>query len=591
MARMSSFSRLGVIGLALWTAAQVAPAQTPPAPSTQAAASASSSSPAQPSNLSAELFYQLLLGELSARTEDPGMGFSLVLDAARKTHDPELYQRAIEIAFQARAGESALQAARAWKQAHPTSRDANRYVLQILLALNRIPETLEPLKAEMQLASPIERSAVLATVPRLYSRAGDKKQAAAIVEQALAEWMTRRETSASAWAAVGRVRLAASDTPGAIAAVKNAHAAEPTAESPALLALELMDPRAPEAETIVRRYLAGPKPLPELRMAYARALLDAQRYTEATQQLETVTTDRPELAEAWLVLGVLHVQENRLAAGEAALKRYLELQESQGAGEERTRGRSQAYLALAQAAEKRQDLAQANAWLDKIENSQDLVAAQTRRASILARQGRMPEARKLLQELPERSPSDARMKLMAEVQLLRDNKQYKAAQDLLAKASAKEPKDAELLYDWAMIAEKTGDHSEAERLLRKAIEIKPDFHHAYNALGYSLADRRMRLPEAKRLIQKALELAPGDPFITDSLGWVEYRMGNRQEALRILEGAFRQRPDAEIAAHLGEVLWSLGQRERAEAIWREGLMLNRDNETLQETLKRLRVSL
>ena len=128
-----------------------------------------------------------------------------------------------------------------------------------------------------------------------------------------------------------------------------------------------------------------------------------------------------------------------------------------------------------------------------------------------------------------------------------------------------------------------------ERILRRIMAEKPDYHHAYNALGYSLADRGVRLAEARQHILKALEFAPGDPFINDSLGWVEFRDGNRSEAQRILEKAYRARPDAEIAAHLGEVLWSLGQREQALSVWREGLQLNPENETLVETLKRLRV--
>jgi Flp pilus assembly protein TadD len=128
-----------------------------------------------------------------------------------------------------------------------------------------------------------------------------------------------------------------------------------------------------------------------------------------------------------------------------------------------------------------------------------------------------------------------------------------------------------------------------ERLLRQVIAIRPDYHHAYNALGYSLAERGQRLPEARQLIQKAVELAPGDPFIADSLGWVEFRMGNKTEALRILEDAYKARPDAEIAAHLGEVLWSLGQRDRAQAVFREALLVAPDNESLQDTLKRLRI--
>ena len=172
------------------------------------------------------------------------------------------------------------------------------------------------------------------------------------------------------------------------------------------------------------------KPLPELRMGYARALLDAQRYAEAVQQLQhghdrkARTTPRPGWCRARC-----SCRTTRLRAAEASLKRYLELAQAQRGGEERSRGLAQAYLSLSQIAEKRKDFAQADAWLDNIENPQDLVAAQHRRASILARQGKMDEARKLIRSLPERNPADARMKLMAEVQLLRDNKQYKAAYD------------------------------------------------------------------------------------------------------------------------------------------------------------------
>ena len=565
-----------VLLLALWQAAGAQPAAEPDKPA------------AVPSALDAELFYQLLLGELTARGSEPGAGFALVLDAARRTNEPDLYQRAVEIALQARSGDAALEAARAWRQAHPRSREASRFMLQILAALNRVAESAEPLRSEIALAPVPERNAVLAGVPRLYARVSDKRLAASVVEQALAEHLAQPATAAAAWTTVGRMRLAAADTPGALDAARRGQAANPQAEGPALLALELMDPRQPQAEPIVRKYLDG-KPLPELRMGYARALLDAQRYAEAQQQLQLVTTEKPDLPEAWLARGTLQVQDNQLEAAETSLKRYLALVQEQRSADERSRGLAQAYLALAQVAEKRKEYAQAGAWLDKIENAQDLVSAQNRRASLLARQGKMDDARKLLRALPERNPADARMKLTAEVQLLREHKQYKAAYDLLGQAAAKDPKDADLLYDQATLAEKLGNIAEMERLLRQVIAIKPDYHHAYNALGYSLAERNLRLPEAKQLIQKALEFAPGDPFISDSLGWVEFRMGNKAEAARILEAAYKARPDAEIAAHLGEVLWSQGQRDRAQAIFKEGLMLNSENETLLETLKRLRV--
>jgi tetratricopeptide (TPR) repeat protein len=570
--------------LLAWTQMVAAQAATSPTTTTAAAPQAS----ADQSRLDAELFYEVLLGELNARGVEASTGFSLILDAARKTNDPALYERAVEIAFEARSGDAALQAARAWQQAYPKSRDANRYVLQILIVLNRVAESAEPLKTELALVDPKDRNASIAVIARNYARVSDKKQAASVVEQVLAPYLDDPATASAAWTTVGRMRLAAGNPDGALEAARRGQAANPGAEGPTLLALELMDAKRPAAEAVVRQYMQG-KPLPELRMAYARELLEEQRYGEAMQQLQFVTREKPDYPQAWLVQGTLQVQNNEDAAAEASLKRYLELVQSQPKSEERSRGQAQAYLSLSRIAERRKDFAQAQAWLDKIENSQDLLAAQQRRASILARQGKLDEARQLIRSLPERNPQDARNKLLAEVQLLRDNNQYQAAYDLLGREAAKAPADTDLLYEQAMLADKMGKPADMERLLRQVIAAKPDDQQAYNALGYSLADRNVRLPEAKELIQKALSLSPHDPFITDSLGWVEFRLGNKTQALQILEDAYKARPDADIAAHLGEVLWSLGHHERAQTVWKEGLLLNNEDETLLETLKRLRV--
>jgi tetratricopeptide (TPR) repeat protein len=304
-----------------------------------------------------------------------------------------------------------------------------------------------------------------------------------------------------------------------------------------------------------------------------------------------LTQDMPEFAQAWLVYGSLQLQENQNLLAEASLKRYIALAEKQAPGEDRTRGLSQAFFALAQIAEKRKDLPAADAWLKRIESPEGLMQAQMRRAILLGQQGKLAEGLQLIGELPELKAGDARSKLMAQVTLLKEFKQYPQAYELVAQAIALSPDDIELIYEHAMTAEKLGRLDEMEQLLKRVISLKPDYHAAYNALGYSLADRNVRLPEAKALIQKAVAFAPADPFIRDSLGWVEFRMGNQAEALRLLESAFKERPDAEIAAHLGEVLWSLGQRERAQAIWQEGLQLNPGNETLLDTIKRLRAKI
>ena len=547
------------------------------------------------SALNAELFYRLLIGEITARDGDAAAGYALILDSARKTNDAQLYQRAIDIAFQSRSGDAALQAAQAWRQAQPSNLDANRYVLQILIALNRIQDTLEPLKKGIELAAVADRSRTISAVPSAFARVSDKKLAASVVQSALDTYVINPATAAAAWTAVSRMRLAAADTDGALDAAQKAQGADAKAEGPVLVALDLMSPKLPAAETIVKKYLASnPKAIAEIRMGYARALLDVLRYGEATTELQVVIKDKPGFAPAWLVLGSLQLQDNQLAQAQTSFERYVTLSlaaNQKNEDDEPDRGLTSAYLSLAQIAEKRKDFAGAESWINKIDNSADMMQAQTRRASILASRGQLAEGRQLIRSLPERNPGDARLKLLAEVGLLRDLKQYKMAYDLLAQAVVASPRDTDLLYDQAMMAEKLGQLPEMERLLRKVIDIKPDAYNAYNALGYSFADRNVRLPEAKALIKKALEFVPNDPFVRDSLAWVEFRMGNSAEAVKIFADAFKTKPDAEIAAHYGEVLWALGQRDKALGIWREGQLLNPENDTLVETLKRLKVKL
>ena len=545
------------------------------------------------SALDSELFYQLLLGELNARDGEPGTGYSLLLDAARKTNDGRIYQRAVDIALQSRSGESALAAARAWRQALPTSREANRYLLQILIGLNRIAETQEPLKRELATTDAKDRAAAILALPRYFARVSDKKLAAATVEQALAAYLGTPVPGVAAWTSIGRLRLEAGDNAGALDAARRGQALDAKAEGPAMLALSMMNPKTPQAEAIVRKYMEG-TPTPEFRMEYARLLLDAQRYNEAAQQLQLVTLDKPDYLPAWLVRGSLELQDGKLAAAEQSFSRYVDLalaKRGTAARADSSRGLNQAYLSLAQIAEQSKDFAKADGWLKRIDNPEDLQSAQFRRASILARQGKLEEARKLIRSQPEKSAQDARMKISAEVQLLRDSKQYRSAYELLAEAVSRQPTDFDLVYDMAMMAEKLGRLDEMERLLRQVMAGKPDYQHAYNALGFSLAERNTRLGEARQLILKALEYAPADPFITDSLAWVEYRAGNLAEALHLLQGAFKAKPDAEIAAHLGEVLWTLGRRDEALSVWKEGSQINADNETLLDTLKRLRVKL
>ena len=595
--------------------------QSPAKPSATVA-EAAVAAPVENSQLSAELFFNIVVGELSLINKDPGAAFALILNSAKKSKDEVLFQRAVSIALESRSGESALTAARAWRVALPDSIPAARYVVQILMALNRNDQLPKALSDYLTLSfagtsvnstapntgDASRRDDALTAIANIFSRATDKVAAAKIVEQALAPYLSVPATAFPAWIALARMRLASDNSTGALEATRQAQALQASAPEPALLALALMASKTPLAEPLIKTYLDNPAspPKPEIRLLYTRTLLANARFAEAMTQALKLSTEAPSFASGWLVLGSLQFQDSqdrndmKATAAQASLKKFIQLAEPLPR-EQSGPSLSRAYVLLAQIAENNKDFSAAKDWLGKIDNPEDAFALQNRRASLLAKQGKLDEALTLLNDLPETSAEAVSQKLSAQVQLLRDAKQYQRAYDLLSKAIASQTAAAasesrqtdlsDLYYDQAMVAEKLNRLDDMERLLRLVMATKPDHHHAYNALGYSLAERQLRLPEAKMLIQKAVQLSPDDPFIADSLGWVEFRLGNVGEAERILTAAFKARPDAEIAAHLGEVLWSQGRKAEATALWKTGMTLNPSNDTLIETLKRLGVKL
>ncbi|MDP3822143.1 MAG: tetratricopeptide repeat protein [Burkholderiales bacterium] len=556
------------------------------------------------SNIDAPLFYQLLIGEMQLREGEAGAAFQVILDAARRTKNEQLFRRATDIALQARAGDQALVSAKAWRQTLPDSLDALRYQVQLLVALNRPQETLEPLQALLKQTPAAERSSLITALPRFFARSTDKAQVATLTEEVLRPYIDAPDTRVASLVTSGRSWLAAQDNAKALAFAQRVHTLDPAAEGPAVLALEL-PPGDAGAAAIVQGHLAARPDSNGVRLLYVRGLLAVPRYADATAQLEILTRTAPQLAQAWLTLGALHLQLREPAPAIVALQKYVELVQAGGAVPKpaadaaedddvpasKEDALTRAWLLLAQAADLQGDFRAAEAWLAKIDDPQRALEVQTRRASLLARQGKLAQARELIRRVPEKAPADARAKLLAEAQVLRDVKQWGEANTLLAKANVQFTDDVDLIYEQSMMLEKLNKLDEMERLLRRVIAIKPDHQHAYNALGYSLAERNVRLPEARTLIKKALDLSPGEPSITDSLGWVEYRLGNREEAVRLLRDAYRGQPDAEIAAHLGEVLWVSGQKDEARKIWREGRGKDAGNEVLRETLARLRVDL
>jgi tetratricopeptide (TPR) repeat protein len=501
--------------------------------------------------LSAELFYEILVAEMAAQEGALTDAQALMMEAARSSNNEKLYRRATELAIQSRSGDRALRNARAWLEAYPESRDANRAVLRILVVMNRIADSGSYLRREVELTPQANRSATFLAITQLYNNASDKPLAADVVEQALEIDFKDPKNGPMAWAAIGHMRLIAGQKPAALQALQNGAKLSPESGAVALLAMELLESGSAEVEPLVKRYLEK-NHSPQLRLTYARVLLGQKRNADAKTQLQLITREAPEFPEAWVMLANLQLQDGELDAADVSLTQFSSLLPKLPEGVGRAAGESQLYLLRADLAEKRQRYDEADVYLQRIPDAANLLSVQARRADLLARQGKVKEARALIQAIPANGPNQKRLKQIAEVQLLRDAGLNKEAYALQAHLLSQAPDDVELAYDTALLAERAGNFSEMERLLRDIIKRKPDFKHAYNALGYSYADRGIKLEEAQTLIQTALDMQPGDPFITDSLAWVHFRRGNLDEAEKLLEQAYATRQDAEIAAHLGK---------------------------------------
>lgn len=575
---------------ALQAHAQEPAANTPAAPAApEAAASAVPDEPPTHSVMDAPLFYQLLIGEIELQNGQPGVAYQVLLDAARRTADEALFKRVVNIAIQARAGDQALVAARAWAETVPTSTDALQSVVQLLSLLNKPAEVAQPLTTLLRIAPVPQRPGYILSLPRLFQRAPDPKAVLAALGPVL-----RAQTGPLKPAALyteARLSINAGENARALALTRELHQAVPENDDAMQLALELMSSE-PQAEALITERLQQNPAQHALRQAYGRALIKAQRPAEAARQFRTLTEASPENPAPWLALGAIELDLKHASAAEAALREGLKRLDTPAAGTDaelkaRLEGRQQAWLLLSQAAEQRGDFKAAEAALQKVDGGG--LEVRYRRASLLARQGKLADARKLLRPAADASDADARASLLAEAQLMRERRDYAAALEVLKAAVARFPGDADLIYEQAMMTEKVGKFDDMEALLRQVIALKPDYHHAYNALGYSLAERNLRLPEAKQLIEQALKLAPGEPFIVDSLGWVEFRLGNLDEAARLLRQAHTGRPDAEIAAHLGEVLWAQGAQDEARRVFAEAAQRDPENEALREVLGRLKV--
>jgi len=532
--------------------------------------------------LTSQIVYQVLAAEIALQRDEPAPAYQTYMALANDTHDPRMAQRATEIALAAQSPSDAVNAVQLWQKFAPDSERATQLDASLLVLSGR-PEDAQPLLAsELAKVPADERGGALVSLQLLISRGPNRAGGLTVLKDLLKDDMNRPE----AQLALGRQQLLADDEPGARKSFETALSIQPGYLPAALMLTQMGPDERKEGIAAIEKYVQDNPKSHEARLALAQAYLAADRLDDAQKQFEILRKDNPNDMMPVMALALIAVQQKQYDAAQKYLEQYTRLAENTPGADP-----GQGYIYLAQLAVERKDDAAAQKWLDKVSpDSQQFVPAQITRAQLLDKQGKIDEARKLLAGIQTDDPHDAALIARTDAAMLFDAKRYPEAEARLAKAVADYPDDADLTYDYAMAAEKTGHFDVMETELRKLIKAQPDNPEAYNALGYSLADRNEHLQEAEKLVDKAAALAPDDAFIMDSVGWVKYRLGDTGDAIKLLRKAYSLQPNAEIGAHLGEVLWVSGDQAGARAAWRDALKLEPDNDTLQKTLKRFQVN-
>jgi tetratricopeptide (TPR) repeat protein len=521
-------------------------------------------------DLTGQILYQFLLAEIAAQRGQLGFSAGAYLDLAKSTRDPRIVRRATEIAFHARQYDAALEAARLWLSIEPDSQQARQMHSTLLLASGRIDELAGSLARDLAAEGP-RAGEVLMRFMRAFVRYPDRLAIQRLFDQLTQPYLGLAEARfVRAQAAAG-----AGDADRARSEIDRALELRPSWDLAALFKAELLPKGAAQLEYL-QTWLAANPDAQEVRLGYARALVSDKRYDVARTEFRRLLSANPDNPDILYAVGILSLQVNDAAEAEQQLKRFVDV----GRGD-----LNPARFYLGQIADQAGRAEEALRWYDQVAAGEHAVSAKVRAAQILLRQNKLDEARERLATARANAPGEIRL-LVAEAQLLRDAGRHAEAFAFLAQALEVQPDQPDILYETALAAEKLGHVEVLERHLRRLIVLKPDSAQAYNALGYSFADRNMRLEEAAQLIDKALSLAPDDPFILDSKGWLLFRQGKSVAALETLQKAYAQKADAEIAAHIGEVLWALGRPNEAMSVWREASKAHPTNEALAGTIKR-----
>jgi len=523
--------------------------------------------------LTSQVIYQVLLGEIASQRGELKLSAEAYTDLAARTRDAGVAKRATEVALYARLSTVALKNARLWQELDPKSPKALQTLSSLLIGAGRLTEAKPYLQAWIKTG---KADVMFMQLHGVLARQKDKQAVFDLVADLAADYAAvpeaRFATAQAAWQA--------GNSMNALAELDEVMRLKPRWSAAPLFKAQVLQQAQgePAALAFFQDYLAAEPSERDVRLAYAKLLARSARFDESRSQFEWMAKEMPDNPENYLAIGLIAMQTKDMDSAEANMNKALQL----GHPDE-----GSVRFHLGQLAEARGRNEQALTWYQSVTKGRQKMDAQLRAGIIMSKLGRIDQALAWLANI-EADDDAARVQVaQAEAQIMRDSKNYAGALEVLTKALENMPDTPDLLYDRAMAAEKVGRLDMLETDLRRLIELKPDFAHAYNALGYTLADRTPRLQEAIELLKKALDLAPDDPFILDSMGWALFKSNRFDEAIAFLRRAHDAKPDPEIAAHLSEALWMHGEKLEAKQILQGALQTFPDNEVLRESAARL----
>jgi tetratricopeptide (TPR) repeat protein len=542
--------------------------------------------------MSADILYRLLAAEIAVQRGAILPAASTTLELARETADPRLAQRAVELYAAVGDLQGALQAAEVWVLNDPSDENAQSTRLALTAAAGKTDGLPQALAKKIQATA--DKTEALSNTLNVLRRVQDRQLALQLLEQTIE--LAQVQGTLAAYIALADMAQAAGDYNTALAQAQKAQRLKPDSEDAAMRVLDYgMSVDSTAALKSARQFARAYPKARQLRLMLAGQLAETGDVQGALDELGLMSAQYPEDFDLLFVRAQLAYQDKRLSQARELLRQYVDVQlQRQDAiapgASDAAAALADAYQLLARIAQDEGQADEAIAWLGRIEEPSARYSARLRQASIRAEQGRIDEAVAMIDAAHPADQDEQLLGVLTMSQILRDAKLYEQAIERLQQADLEILDSVDIKYELGMLLERQKRYSDMEKYLRQVIELDPGYAHAYNALGYSMADRNVRLDEAYELIYRAHQILPDDPYILDSLGWVKFRQGENQLAERYLRQAFEVRPEGEIAAHLGEVLWVMGQQDKAKEVWRQGLELDDGSPALKETLERFGVS-